>query len=283
MRLIEIGIILIVILMIFGVVLSSVEDTSQKIIRTQEINNMEKLTTEILDNLINNPGVPENWNEYDRGTPGLAIVNEEGQTVPNSVSYAKFIALGKNYDKMVYENLFNSKIKSSIELNPQKSSISSVKIGDIEEGNGIFSVNRLVKCDFYKSYVIKDFQNEGKCERHHSQKDHSCNYFKVFPGNFKKSDYYLLVDDNEEYDLNYIVDTTRVVKERYWEKVGSKEVYLNDRIFFYDDDSAVAFVHLDKPHPKAVIICVPKDFDKSFLDYDYFRTNECELRLTAWY
>lgn len=283
MRLIEIGIILIVILMIFGVVLSSVEDTSQKIIRTQEINNMEKLTTEILDNLINNPGVPENWNEYDRGTPGLAIVNEEGQTVPNSVSYAKFIALGKNYDKMVYENLFNSKIKSSIELNPQKSSISSVKIGDIEEGNGIFSVNRLVKCDFYKSYVIKDFQNEGKCERHHSQKDHSCNYFKVFPGNFKKSDYYLLVDDNEEYDLNYIVDTTRVVKERYWEKVGSKEVYLNDKIFFYDDDSAVAFVHLDKPHPKAVIICVPKDFDKSFLDYDYFRTNECELRLTAWY
>lgn len=283
MRLIEIGIILIVILMIFGVVLSSVEDTSQKIIRTQEINNMEKLTTEILDNLINNPGVPENWNEYDRGTPGLAIINEEGQTVPNSVSYAKFIALGKNYDKMVYENLFNSKIKSSIELNPQKSSISSVKIGDIEEGNGIFSVNRLVKCDFYKSYVIKDFQNEGKCERHHSQKDHSCNYFKVFPGNFKKSDYYLLVDDNEEYDLNYIVDTTRVVKERYWEKVGSKEVYLNDKIFFYDDDSAVAFVHLDKPHPKAVIICVPKDFDKSFLDYDYFRTNECELRLTAWY
>ena len=269
--------------MIFGVVLSSVEDTSQKIIRTQEINNMEKLTSEILDNLINNPGVPENWNEYDRGTPGLAIVNEEGQTVPNSVSYAKFIALGKNYDKMVYENLFNSKIKSSIELNPQKSSISSVKIGDIEEGNGIFSVNRLVKCDFYKSYVIKDFQNEGKCERHHSQKDHSCNYFKVFPGNFKKSDYYLLVDDNEEYDLNYIVDTTRVVKERYWEKVGSKEVYLNDKIFFYDDDSAVAFVHLDKPHPKAVIICVPKDFDKSFLDYDYFRTNECELRLTAWY
>ena len=283
MRLIEIGIILIVILMIFGVVLSSVEDTSQKIIRTQEINNMEKLTSEILDNLINNPRVPENWNEYDRGTPGLAIVNEEGQTVPNSVSYAKFIALGKNYDKMVYENLFNSKIKSSIELNPQKSSISSVKIGDIEEGNGIFSVNRLVKCDFYKSYVIKDFQNEGKCERHHSQKDHSCNYFKVFPGNFKKSDYYVLVDDNEEYDLNYSVDTTRVVKERYWEKVGSKEVYLNDKIFFYDDDSAVAFVHLDKPHPKAVIICVPKDFDKSFLDYDYFRTNECELRLTAWY
>ena len=283
MRLIEIGLMLIVILMIFGVILSSVENTSEKIIKTQEINNMEKLTTEVLNNLINNPGVPENWNEYDKGTPGLAIVNEEGQTIPNSVSYAKLIALGKNYDKLIYENLFNSKIKTSIELNPKKSSISSVKIGDNEEGNNIFSVNRLVKCDFYKSYVVKDFQNEGKCERHHSQKDHSCNYFKVFPGNFRKSDYYLLVDDDEEYDLNYIVDTTRVVKERYWEKVGSKEVYLNDKILFYDDDSAVAFVHLDKPNPKAVIISVPKDFDKSFLDYDYFRTNECELRLTAWY
>ena len=279
----ETSIILIVILLIFGVILTSTENTTEKLIKASESNNMEKLLSETLDNLINNPGVPENWNEYDKGTPGLAIVNDEGQVVPNSVSYAKLIALGKNYDDMVYEKLFSSKIHTSMELRPQKSTISSVKIGDYEEGNNIFSLTRLVKCDFYKSYVLKDFQNTGKCNKHHSQKDHSCNYFKVFPGNLKKSDFYLLIDDDETYDLSYIVGTTRVVKGKPWEKTYSDVIYLNDKIEFYDDNSAVVFVHLDRAHPKALLVSVPKNFDEKFIEYDYFRTNECEFVLTGWY
>ena len=283
MKVIEIGLILIVILMIFGVILTSMENTTEKVIKASETNNMEKLLSEVLDNLINNPGVPENWNEYDKGTPGLAIVNDGGQVVPNTVSYAKLIALGKNYDELVSEKLFSSKIHTSMELRPQKSTISSVKIGDYEDGSNINSLTRLVKCDFYKSYVLKDFQNPGKCNKHHSQKDHSCNYFKVFPGNLRKSDYYLLIDDDETYELSYIVDTTRVVKDKYWEDTFSDVIYLNDKIEFYDDDSAIVFVHLDKPHPKALLVSVPKNFDDSFLEYDYFRTNECEFILTAWY
>lgn len=283
MKVIEIGIVLIIILMIFGVIINSMENATEKIVKVQESNNIEKLLTEVIDNLINNPGVPENWNEYDKGTPGLAIINDGGQTVPNSVSYAKLIALGKNYDKMVSEKLFSSKIQTSMELRPHESTISSVKIGDYESGENIFSITRMVKCEFYKSYVIKDFQNQGKCNRHHSQNDYSCTNFKVFPGNFKKSDYYLLIDDKETYDLSYIIDTTRVVKGRPWEKTMSNMIYLNDKIDFYDDNSAVTFVHLDKPNPKAVIVSVPKNFDENFLEYDYFRTNECEFILTAWY
>ncbi len=283
MKVIEIGIVLIIILMIFGVILNSMENATEKIVNVQESNNIEKLLSEVADNLINNPGVPENWNEYDKGTPGLAIINDGGQIVPNSVSYAKLIALGKNYDKMVSEKLFSSKIHTSMELRPHESTISSVKIGDYESDGNIFSVTRMVKCDFYKSYVIKDFQNQKKCNRHHSQNDHSCTNFKVFPGNFKKSDYYLLIDDDETYDLSYIVDTTRVVKGRPWEKTMSDMIYLNDKIDFYDDNSAVAFVHLDKPNPKAVIVSVPKNFDENFLEYDYFRTNDCEFILTAWH
>jgi hypothetical protein len=283
MKVIEIGLILIVILMIFGVILTSMENTTEKVIKASETNNMEKLLSEVLDNLINNPGVPENWNEYDKGTPGLAIVNDGGQVVPNSVSYAKLIALGKNYDELVSEKLFSSKIHTSMELRPQKSTISSVKIGDYEDGSNINSLTRLVKCDFYKSYVLKDFQNPGKCNKHHSQKDHSCNYFKVFPGNLRKSDYYLLIDDDETYELSYIVDTTRVVKDKYWEDTLSDVIYLNDKIEFYDDNGAIVFVHLDKAHPKALLVSVPKNFDDSFLEYDYFRTNECEFILAAWY
>ena len=98
---------------------------------------MEKLTSEVIDNLINNPGIPDNWNEYGKGTPGLAVVNEEGQTIPNSVSYSKFIALGKDYDKLVFEKLFTSKIHTSMELIPKESCISSVKIGESGEGENV--------------------------------------------------------------------------------------------------------------------------------------------------
>ena len=275
---IEVGIILTMTLLISGIVLTSFENTAEKIVNIEEKENMKVLVSEVVDNLINNPGVPENWFESGKGMPGLAIVNEGGKIVPNSISYSKFIALGKNYKKAVNEKLFNSKIKTSMEIIPQKSSISSVKIGSTEEADNLFVVNRLVKCDFYKKYVMKDFENEGKCNHNHNQKSHSCNYFKIFKGNVKKSDYYLLVDE----DVKYIVDTTRVVKERYWEQ-SSDVISLNDKINFYDDDSAVVFIHFNKPHAKTLLVSVPKTFDKNKLEYDYFRTNECQFVLKAWY
>lgn len=282
MKAIEIGIVLVIILVIFGVILTSIENSTQKVIKDVETNNMEKLASEVIDNLINNPGVPDNWNEYSKGTPGLAIINDGGQIVPNSVSYAKLIALGKDYDKLVYKNMFGSKIHTSMELIP-KSSVPSIKIGDTAEGESIFSLTRLVKCEFYKSYVIKDFSIEGKCNKHHPPDEYSCNCFKVFPGNLKKSDYYLLVDDSEKYDMSYMIGSTRVAKDRPWQTIISDEIYLNNEIEFYDDSSAVVFIHLDKPHPNAVLVSVPKNFDVDFLEYDYFRTNECEFVLNAWY
>ena len=49
---IEIAIILIIILMIFGVILSSIENSQNKVIKAEEINNIEKMTSEYMDNLI---------------------------------------------------------------------------------------------------------------------------------------------------------------------------------------------------------------------------------------
>ncbi|MBQ2636304.1 MAG: hypothetical protein IJG09_06365 [Methanobrevibacter sp.] len=279
MKLIEIGIILIILLLITGAVLTFSEDMTGKVTKTQESKHFETLTSEIVDNLINNPGEPENWEEYEKGTPGLAIVNENGEVIPNSVSYFKFLALSNNYKKMVYEKLFGSRLKSSMELIPLESSISSVKIGDEISSDDIYSVNRLVKCDFYKKYVLKDFQNPGKCNHNHEQKSDSCNYFKIFKGNLKKSDYYLLIGDE---DLNYFIDTTQENTGENWQVPYSKTVYLNDIIdFSYDDTSEVVFVHLDKPQARAVIVSLPKNFDKNHLNYDYFRTNECEFILRA--
>lgn len=284
MRAIEISIILIIILVIFGVVLNSIENTTDKVINEVEANNMEKLASEVVDNLINNPGVPDNWNEYGKGTPGLAIVNEDGQIVPNSVSYSKLIALGKDYRNLVQKQLFDSKIQSSMELIPIKSSVSSVKIGDgNDEADNFFTIARIVKCDFYKNYVLKDFSIPGTCNKQHSQDKYSCNYFKVFPGNLKHSDYYLLVDDSEKYDLSYIIGSTRLVKDKPWSTIITDDVYLNNEIEFYDDSDAVIFIHLDKPHSNALLVSVPKNFDSDYLEYDYFKTAECKLIFKAWY
>lgn len=280
---IEIAIVLIITLMISGIVLNFSELLTNRAITSAETENTEILISEMADNLVNNPGVPDNWEKYGRGTPGLAIINEEGKIISNSISFSKFIALKNNYKNLVDKKLFSSKIKTSMELVPQESSISSVKIGDGNEKGDIFSANRLVKCDFYKKFVIKDFQYEGKCNHKHSQDRHSCNYFKIFPVNLKKSDYYLLIDQKQSKDLKYIIDTTRVVKQRYWQNPGSDKIYLNDKISFYDDSSAVVFIHFNRPHVKAVLVSVPKNFKMHDLNYDYFRENTCNFILKAWY
>lgn len=280
---IEIAIALIIILMIVGIILSINEISTQKIVKQGENEHIETFIEEAVVNLINNPGTPDNWEVNKKGTPGLAIVNEEGQVIPNSVSYAKFIALGSDYEKFATKILFNSKIKTSMELIPHESSISSVKIGSSENSNTVHSVNRLVKCDFFKKYVIKDFQNEGKCNLNHDQNSHSCNYFKVFKGNLRASDYYLLVDDDEKYNLNYFIGSTRLVKDKSWELVTSDKIYLNEKINFYDDSNAIVFIHFNKPQAKAFLVSVPKSFDINKLNYDYFKTNNCEFILKAWY
>lgn len=278
----EVGIVLVVIILICAFVVNFSDVMTQKTLKASEIEHTESLISEVVDNLINNPGVPDNWEEYEKGTPGLAIINEHGEVIPNSVSYSKFIVLGKNYKKLVERKLLASKLKTSMELIPQESTISSVKIGNKKESGDVFSVNRLVRCDFYKRYVIKDMQYGGKCNHRHSQDDCSCNYLKVFPGNLRKSSYYLLIDSDEK-DIRYMVDTTRIAKAREWQSPISNRILLNDEISFYDDSSAVVFVHLDKPNAKAVLVSVPNNFDRNNLNYDYFRTNDCNLILKAWY
>ena len=279
----EIAIILIILILITGIELSLSETGNQKAVRNMVNEHDELLVESVVDNLINNPGNTHDWEGYEKGMAGLAIVNGEGEVIPNSVSYEKLIELNSDYEKYVNRYLFQSKMKSSMELIPQESIISSVKIGNKETSDNIYSVNRIVKCDFYKKYVIKDFLNDGKCNHNHKQNKYDCNYFKIFKGNLRASNYYLLFDESEKYNAKYFIDNTKDRDYESWKNVISDEVYLNDRIDFYSESSAIIFVHIDKPKTKAVLVSVPKDFDKGKLKYDYFRTNECEFILKAWY
>lgn len=279
----EIAIILIIFILIAGIVLSLSEISNQKVTRNMINEHDELLVESVVDSLINYPGNTHDWEGYEKGTAGLAIVNNEGETIPNSVSYEKFIELNSDYEKYVNHYLFKSKLKSSMELIPQESIISSVKMGNKENSNNVYAVNRLVKCDFYKKFVVKDFLTEGKCNHDHKQDTYSCNYFKVFKGNLRTSNYYLLFDESEKYNVKYFFGTTEYPNYNNWKILNSDKIYLNEGIKFDNESSAVVFIHIDKPKAKALLVSVPKDFDKNKLKYDYFRTNECKFILKAWY
>ena len=281
----EIVVVGIIILLILGITSFVSEVSQEKISKSVESNNIEKTINEVADTLINDPGTPINWEDFKSKRVGLAIINSEGNTIVNSVSYFKFLELGRDYDNLVTKRLFNNKFSSSMELIPSETSISSVKIGSNNpESNNVYSVNRLVKCDFFKKYTVCDFLTDGKCNHNHDQKDHSCNYFKLFKGNLKKTDYYLLFDESEKLECEYSIDNTHS-KSYKGQEVTNTKIYLNDKLnelFEVNDSSAVVFIHLNKKDVKAVLVGVPKNFDENKLNYNYFTTQTCEFKINAW-
>lgn len=281
----EIVVVGIIILLALGITSFVSEVSQEKISKSVEENNIEKTINEVADNLINDPGTPINWEDFKSKRIGLAIINSEGNTIVNSVSYFKFLELGRDYDNLVTKRLFTNKFSSSMELIPSETSISSVKIGSNNpESNNVYSVNRLVKCDFFKKYTVCDFLTDGKCNHNHNQKDHSCNYFKLFKGNLKKTDYYLLFDESEKLECEYSIDNTHS-KSYKGQEVTNTKIYLNDKLnelFEVNDSSAVVFIHLNKKNVKAVLVGVPKNFDENKLNYNYFTTQTCEFKINAW-
>lgn len=281
----EIVVVGIIILLILGITSFVSEVSQEKISKSVENNNIEKTINEVADSLINDPGMPINWEDFKSKRVGLAIINSDENTIVNSVSYFKFLELGRDYDNLVTKRLFNNKFSSSMELIPSETSISSVKIGSKNpDSKNVYSANRLVKCDFFKKYAICDFSIDGKCNHNHNQKDHSCNYFKLFKGNLKKTDYYLLFDDSEEFECEYMIDDTHS-KSYSGQRVTNTRIYLNDKLsefFDFNNSSSIVFIHLDKKDAKAVLVGVPKDFDENKLNYNYFTTQTCEFKINAW-
>ena len=282
----EIVVVGIIILLILGIILAATETSQEKISKITENNNIEKTISEACDSLINDAGTPINWEDFKAKRIGLAIVNEDDNIVPNSVSYFKLLELGKDYDNYVTKRIFDNKFHSSMELIPRETSISSVKIGDNDrDTDNVYSANRLVKCDFFKKYAVCDFLNDGKCNHNHNQKAYSCNYFKLFKGNLKSMNYYLLFDGSEKNDVKYSIDTTHFKNFGDGSTVHETEIYLNNDLgdlFEEDETSSVIFIHLNKKDTKAVLVGVPKDFDKNKLNYNYFTAQTCDFVIKAW-
>ena len=281
----EIVVVGIIILLVLGIIALSSEMSHEKISKSVESSNIEKYIEEVADSLINDPGTPINWEDFKPKRVGLAIINGDENVIMNSVSYFKFLELGRDYNNLVTKKLFDNKFHSNMELKPYETYISSVKIGSSDsEASNVYSVTRVVKCDFFKKHVICDFLNDGKCNHNHNRKDHSCNYFKIFPQNLKKTDYYLLIDDSEKYECEYSIDTTHF-KSHTGKKIINTKIYLNNDLsdlFEGNDTSSIVFIHFNKKDAKAVLVGVPKDFDKDKLNYNYFITQTCDFTIKAW-
>lgn len=281
----EIVVVGIVILLILGITSLASEISQEKISKNVENSNIEKTINEVVDTLINDPGTPINWEDFKPKRVGLAIINVDEKVIPNSVSYFKLLELGRDYDKLVKRKIFDNKFSSSMELKPYETSISSVKIGSNDiESNKVYSVNRVVKCDFFKKYTVCDFQQDSKCNHNHNQKDYSCSYFKIFKGNLKKMDYYLLFNESENLEYDYYIDNTHF-KSHDANKITKTKIYLNNELsemFEANESTSIIFIHLDKKDVKSVLVAVPKDFDKNKLDYNYFTTQTCEFILKVW-
>ena len=279
---IEIAIVIVIIVLIISVLASITYETNEKITNSILNENYEKLLAESLDNLINNPGAPPHWEKLDNPyniTPGLAIEDENNQTIPNSVSYKKFLKLNEFYNNLIDNKLFQNKVKTSLTLEPIESTVSSVTVGDkFVSSPDTYTVERLVICDFYSEYVVKDFNNNTKCN--HNHKDDSCDYFKLYPSWLESYDYYLLIKEPSK-NLKYSIDTTESENNNY-ETVDSDKICLNEILKEKCSESgSIFFIHFNDKNMKVVLIQIPKNFDKDCLKYDYFTKTQCNLILKS--
>lgn len=276
----EIIVLLILIVLIIGVISNFTERTSYKITDKISNENLEKQASEFADNLINNPGTPTNWNELKNKNnviPGLGIINENEATVVNSVDYIKLMALKNDYDKLITKQVFNEDFKSSITITPLTGSVDEIAIGNDNLENPT-TVNRLVICNFLKKYTVGSFEKNGPCNYYHIT-THSCNHFKVFTSYLKKMDYYLLFEKNSYNNYYWSIGSTEI--PGLPKLADSDKIYLNDIISqkIILKNNGVIFVHINQENPKAVLVSVPKEFDKSKLNYDYFVSTECNLKV----
>ena len=274
----EIIVLLVVIILSVGIILNFTEKTTEKLEGEMIEDNIAKTANEFVDSLVNTPGNPEDWEKLSNlknVVIGLGIVDDNNKTIPGSVSYEKLLSLNANYKQQVDEKTFNNQYKTSLTISPIDSNIPSISSGN-DADNPIHTVNRIVTCDFYKKFTVNEFQTNGKCNSYHMTA-HTCNHFKVFKSWLKATDYYLLFEKNSYRNYRWSISSTQIGDIP--KAADNDVIYLNPEIqkkIILDNNGAM-FIHINQRDAKAVLVGVPKDFDRSKLEYDYFIPTECEL------
>jgi hypothetical protein len=90
----------------------------KEIFDAKERSNLERISVEVLDNLIKTLKSPNDLDYRDN------------PNAENPVSFNKLLNLKKSYTKLVDENIFQDEIKSSISIYPLNCEISPIKFGN---------------------------------------------------------------------------------------------------------------------------------------------------------
>ncbi|MCQ2964730.1 MAG: hypothetical protein MJ203_04105 [archaeon] len=221
------------------------------------------------------------------------------------------------YDELINQNLFKSSIKSSISIYPIDSDIEAIVCGDdLKEENNVISVERYVKCDFFKKFVIYDFNdlklkgrdyerdvycnhdNVGELESHsNTQKSiWLCKSFRIYKNTLENYDYYLISSDKiKDFNCYWTIESLNEANNKT-KKLQENLIYLNT--FFQEDLESeydnIYSIHFKIPKTNvddfnSCLVAIPKNLtdsgliDDNKLKYDYFQIQDVKFELRTCY
>ena len=221
------------------------------------------------------------------------------------------------YDELINQNLFKSSIKSSISIYPIDSDIEAIVCGDdLKEENNVISVERYVKCNFFKKFVIYDFNdlklkgrdyerdvycnhdNVGELESHsNTQKSiWLCKSFRIYKNTLENYDYYLISSDKiKDFNCYWTIESLNKANNKT-KKLQENLIYLNT--FFQEDLESeydnIYSIHFKIPKTNvddfnSCLVAIPKNLtdsgliDDNKLKYDYFQIQDVKFVLRTCY
>lgn len=333
---------ILILIIIISIIATITENTNEKIVDKTALANLEKQTIEVADYLIKNPGNPQDWEkdeELDKGIinkniiPGLAIKNKNvkngyfqdesaasDKIVANTISYEKLMKINNNYNKLINQNLFNNNIKSSISIYPIDSNIEPIICGDdVNEENNVINVERYVKCDFFKKFVIYDFNdlklkgrdyerevycnhdNVGELEAHsNTQKSiWLCKSFRIYKNTLENYEYYLITGDEiNDFNCYWTLESLNKANNKT-EKLNQNLIYLNNYFIEDFESNPEEYDNIYSIHFKILktnvddfnscLVAIPKNLtdsgliDDNKLKYDYFQIQDVKFEIKTCY
>jgi len=326
-------------LFIIAAIANLSDSLNEKVLSEEEFRTLESIAIESSDYLLNNPGNPENWEEDDglnngivsnNIIPGLAVKKKkidngefysesesDEMIMSNSISYNKLMKVKNNYDELIGRNLLNGSYQSSMAIYPLNSKIEPLAMGNLDDNvndNDIAVVNRTVKCDYYSSFVVYDFNDfelssddydDEICNHdtnpnltNHTNDERSlwlCKNFRIYKKSLEDYDYYLISDESiKNSNAYWILESINRTNDNE-ERLDRKIIYLNT--FFNNDlensSEDIYSIHFNVPKNnindfKTVLVAIPKNMTNDMisndqLKYDYFKVQDVNFVMKMSY
>lgn len=330
---------IIVLVFIIGIVANLSDEVNEKILSEEELSSLENIAIESCDYLLNNPGNPENWEE-DEGLnngivshniiPGLAVKKKKVENgefysesesdemiMSNSISYNKLIKVKNNYEEFIDRNLLNGSYQSTMAIYPLNDKIGPLVMGNLDDNvndNDIAVVNRTVKCDYYSSFVVYDFNDfelsgddydDEICNHdtnpnltNHTDDGRSlwlCKNFRIYKKSLEDYNYYLISDESIKSSNSYWIleslNRTNDNGQRLDQEIIDLNSFFNNDLENSSEDIYSIHFNVDKNHIndfKTVLVAIPKNMTNNLisndqLKYDYFKVQDVNFVMKISY